>query len=392
MNEKPVWLDEQPDILRVLHLFVDKLDKKPLAQWVHPPSISVNAKTMPGLFVQGERADQTWALLKSLDYEHHVISIRLHKKRNPLDTEYINARLRLQGKCELLLRKWLRRPYEIPALQQWRDAVNQASDRLPGDTSKLIARPISLSDRTAEQIVQAFVSIGDYQHHNLTLRQLSAVCFWGRSKFLDGRLDLVLSLFPQITLQLRPVVVNIYLPQNITGVLFIENQDSYTCAMQGHPGDVQNLALVYSAGFKSSAARIRDKGGVSLHFSGPGVAQHQTLFEQYWHEESAEQSQSTNQPTNQSISQWLLWFWGDLDFAGMNILKQLIKRFPPLRAWQPGYEMLLAHLTTGNGYQAGVDEQQSQIDPQNTGCDFADHQLLPALREYGLFVDQEIVY
>ena len=84
--------------------------------------------------------------------------------------------------------------------------------------------------------------------------------------------------------------------------------------------------------------------------------------------------------------------WGDLDFAGMNILKQLIKRFPQLRAWQPGYEILLEHLTAGNGYHAGTDEQQTQIDPQDTGCEFADHRLLPALRTHGLFVDQEIVY
>jgi hypothetical protein len=311
-----------------------------------------------------------------------VLNIRLHKKRNPLDPEYFNARVRLQNNAEAVLRAWLQRPYEVPALQQWRLAVEQVQQRFPGDIAKLMSRPISLRDKSAEQIVQAFANIGDYQHRNLTLRQLSAVCFWGRSKFLDGRLDLVVSLFPRITLTLRPIVVNIYLPHTIAGVLFIENQDSYTCAMQGKPGEVRNLALVYSAGFKSSAARIREPGGVSLHFSGPGVQQHYALFEQYWLDESS----------GQSTSQWPLWFWGDLDFAGMNILKQLIKRFAPMRAWQPGYDVLLDHLRSGNGYAAGSDEQQTQIDPQSTGCDYADEQLLPALREHGLFVDQEIVY
>ena len=382
MNEEPVWLDEQPDILKVLHLFIDKLDKKPLEQWGQPPSIPVNHKTLPGLFIQGERADQTWILLKSLAQEYGVLSIRLHKKRNPLDPEYFNARLGLQDNAEAVVRAWLQRPYEVPALQQWRQAVEQGSHRFAGDIDKLYSRLISLSDKSAEQIVQAFARIGDYQQRNLTLRQLSAVCFWGRSKFLDGRLDLVLSLFPQINLKQRPVVVNIYLPQSINGVLFIENQDSYTCAMQGRPNEVHNLALVYSAGFKSSAARIREKGGVSLHFTGPGVIQHQSVFEQQWHDESA----------GQSTSQWPLWFWGDLDYAGMTILKQLIKRFPFMRAWQPGYQSLLEHLQSGNGYQAGADEQQTQSDPQSTGCEYADQQLLPALRKYGLFVDQEIVH
>jgi len=353
-----------------------------MAQWGQPPSIPVNHKTMPGLFIQGERADQAWMLLKSLAQDYGVLSIRLHKKRNPLGPEYFNARLRLQDKAEAVVRTWLQRPYEVPALQQWRQAVEQAAHHFAGSVDKLYSRHISLSDRSAEQIVQAFVRIGDFQQRNLTLRQLSAVCFWGRSKFLDGRLDLVLSLFPQISLKQRPVVVNIYLPQTIDGVLFVENQDSYTCAMQGRPREAQSLALAYSAGFKSSAARIREKGGVSLHFTGPGVNQYQELFEQHWHDESA----------GQSTSQWPLWFWGDLDYAGMSILKQLIKRFPQMRAWQPGYQMLLEHLQTGNGYEAGGDEQQTQIDPQSTGCNYADEQLLPTLREHGLFVDQEIVY
>ena len=378
IRDKPVWLQEQPEILKVLNQFIDKLDKKPFVEWIQPPSVPVNGKTLPGLFVQGERADQTWTLLKSLEQDYRIFHIRLHKKRNPLDPEYFNARLRLQENAEPLLRDWLQRPYEVPALQQWRDAVQQASRQFTGDITKLYARPISLSDKSAEQIVKAFVRICDYQQQKLTLRQLSSVCFWGRSKFLDGRLDLVLSLFPALNLSLRPIVVNIYLPQSVNGILFIENQDSYTCAMQGQPSDVCNLALVYSAGFKSSATRIRDKGGVSLHFTGSGVEQHRRQFEQYWLDESPDE--------------WPVWFWGDLDFAGMNILKQLIKRFPAMRAWQPGYQIMLQHLRNGNGYAVSANERQTQIDPHVTGCLYADEHLLPALRAHALFVDQEIVF
>jgi hypothetical protein len=148
--------------------------------------------------------------------------------------------------------------------------------------------------------------------------------------------------------------------------------------MQGTPQDVNNLALVYSAGFKSSAARIREPGGVSLHFSGTGVEKYQSAFEHYW--------------LDGATDQWPVWFWGDLDFAGMNILKQLIKRFPSMRAWQPGYQIMLEHLRNGNAYAPAGDDQQTQVDPGMTGCAYADEQLLPALRAQGLFVDQEIVY
>jgi hypothetical protein len=378
MPEKPVWLAEQPDIVALLNEFLDKLDKKPADQRAQLPAVSVNDKNLPGLFVQGERADQTWVLLKSLAQDFRLLNIRPDKKRNPLDPEYFNARLRLEIDAEDMLRHWLQRPYKIPLLQQWRTAVEQAGACFPGDTAKLSSRPISLSDKSVEQIVKAFAKIGDYQHQGLTLRQLSAVCFWGRSKFLDGRRDLVQSLFPDLKLNSRPVVVNIFLPRQIDGVLFIENQDSYTCAMQGNPRNANNLALVYSAGFKSSATRIRNRGGVSLHFTGPGVTEHQKLFEQRWHEELP--------------NDWPLWFWGDLDYAGMTILKQLIKRFSQLRAWRPGYENLLQHLRHGNAYAGTEEDGLNQIDPQYTGCAYADECLLPAIRQIGLFVDQEIVY
>jgi hypothetical protein len=378
MFDTPVWLAEQPEIVALLNRFLDKLDKKPASQWTQLPGITVNEKTLPGLFRQGERADQTWALLKSLSQDYKVLNIRLHKKRNPLDPEYFNARLRLQTDAEATLRHWLRRPYQVPPLQQWRDAVERASACFPGDTAKLASRPISLSGKSAEQVVQAFVKIGDYQRNILTLRQLSAVCFWGRSKFLDGRRDLIRSLFPHIQLDPRPVVVNIFLPRRIEGVLFIENQDSYTCAIHGIPCEVKNLALVYSAGFKSSASRIRTRGGVSLHFAGSGFSEHQNRFEQYWY--------------NELSKEWPSWFWGDLDFAGMNILKQLIKRFPSLSAWQPGYQMLLKYLQNGHGYSGIEDDLSKQIDPQDTGCNYADDILLPAIRRYDLFVDQEVVY
>ena len=378
MKPKPVWLREQPDILKMLHGFVDKLDKKPLEQWTQPPAVSVNEKILPVLFVQGERADQSWVLLKSLDQDYHIIDLRLNKKRNPLDPEYFDARVRLRDGAEAVLRTWLDRPYETPQLQLWRDAVQQVGERFRGETAKLLARPITLNDKSAEDIVQGFLRMADYESRNLTLRQLSALCFWGRSKFLDTRVDLVLSLYPDLALNQRPVVVNVFLPTVIEGVLFIENQDSYTCAMLGRPDAVRNLALVYSAGFRSSAERIRDVGGASLHFTGAGSVQHRQAFEAFWQADA---------PGDRPA-----WFWGDLDFAGMNILKQLIKRFPGLRAWQPGYALMLEHLRRGNGYAPGGEDQQSQLDPGTTGCDYADHQLLPALRQSGLFVDQEIVY
>ena len=168
------------------------------------------------------------------------------------------------------------------------------------------------------------------------------------------------------------------MPLSIKGVLFIENQDSYTCAMQGNPVVVRDLALVYSAGFRSSAERIRDVEGGSLHFSGEVVQSHRQEFHRFWLDNFADDLRA--------------WFLGDLDYAGMNILKLLIKRFPQLRAWQSGYQIMLDHLRNGNGYVASGDDQQFQQDPETTDCEYAVKQLLPVLRQRGLLVVQEIVY
>jgi hypothetical protein len=45
------------------------------------------------------------------------------------------------------------------------------------------------------------------------------------------------------------------------------------------------------------------------------------------------------------------WFWGDLDYAGMDILRTLRQSFPNAEAWSLGYSAMLTELTTGGGHQ-----------------------------------------
>ncbi len=98
-----------------------------------------------------------------------------------------------------------------------------------------------------------------------------------------------------------------------------------------------------------------------------------TQFEGWWFEDGAFGSGS---------------FWGDLDFAGMQILKSLRERFGGLTAWQPGYGPMLMRLSGSHGRTAAQNERQAQVDPGMTGCNYADGTLLPAIRRYG-YLDQE---
>jgi Wadjet anti plasmid transformation system JetA-like protein len=202
---------------------------------------------------------------------------------------------------------------------------------------------------------------------------LSAYAFWGDSKVLDDRGELIATLFPQLQIRERAIVVSVYLPGTPDGVLFIENQDTYTCACSGELAQTNTCALVFASGFRSSAERIRSRDGALLHFAGAGAARLREHFEAWWFDE-----QTPPGPC---------WFWGDLDFAGMQILKSLRSRFGAVAAWRPGYAPMLDTLRAQGGYSSRSGSK-GQSDPGSTGCPYADEVLLPAVREHGQ-LDQE---
>jgi hypothetical protein len=215
----------------------------------------------------------------------------------------------------------------------------------------------------------------------MTLRQLSATLFWGNSKVLDDRGGLIAASFPEFDIRERTLVIAAHLPARCDGVLFIENQDTYTAAVAGSPFAAVDLALVYASGFRGSAARVRTRPGSLLHYAGPGRSEFAGRFEAWWYEDAP--------PPGPAF------FWGDLDFAGMQILKALRTRFAGLSAWQPGYEPMRLALagSADGGYRVvgrgvgGVgfasDDARGQVDPGVTGCGYADSVLLPAIRRWG---------
>jgi Wadjet protein JetD, C-terminal len=375
---KPVWLSEQPGIERLLHSVIDKLNKKPDSK----PGFTLNEKTLPELYQQADTVDLTWSLLQSLFGEsYQVFRFKENKKRNLLDPEFANGRINFNPQSEKMMRAWLNRPAVESEQQKWKRQVANFADKFPGDVDRLSARNISVTGKTVEDILEGFLKMQQFSSGKLTLRNISAQCFWQDSKFLDNREEIVASLYPQLMLRARAVLVNVYLPENIKGVLFIENQDSYNQAIQGIPKAADNLALVYSAGFKLSAQRIRQLDGVSLHFHYLSKECIKPQFFEWWHE-----------AVSKKIEQdWSVFFWGDLDFSGMDILANLKQRFSTVQAWQPGYQPMLEMLLNGEGHEPEATGKQGQKIITKTGCDFADKKLLPVLLEINRFVDQETI-
>lgn len=369
MNElPPPWLAEDLEVTGLLHAVLDRFDAQPGS--TRQRSISLRVEEHVSSLGRGDAsADQTWALIGELA-ALGVCVIRAAKRSDPYEPSWRDAKLAFAPSSEPVLRAWLQRDISVSALQSWRAAVEARAHEFAVAPEALLVRRIAIVGRTDEEIVAALLDIASIDG-SLSLRQLSARVFWGNSKVLDDRGDLIRTLFPHIQLRERPVVASVHLPESIDEILFIENQDTYAVAVSGALPATERAAFVYAAGFRSTAARIRSREGALLHYAGPGAERHRQLFERYWFVEVDEKVR--------------LSFWGDLDFAGMQILKSLRARFGGVRAWLPGYEPMVRALRENIAHRV---DDRAQIDPGSTGCEYADGTLLPIIRSCG-YLDQE---
>lgn len=220
----------------------------------------------------------------------------------------------------------------------------------------------------------------------LPLREASAQVFQGRSKVLDNR-DELLRLMGEAPGQFQetPIQLLVALPDAASpfdDVLFIENLVTFErMADRRGPGWAASL-LVYAAGFKGSARRLRSREGCRLYVRLPTAPTARTA--------------TATSACIQQVEEWLFadasWpvrFFGDLDYAGMQILASLRDVFPHAQAWAQGYGALAQILEGGGGHLPAHAGKELQIDPGQTGCSHADQCLLPLMRRHGRFMDQE---
>lgn len=365
----PRWLADEPEIQSLLHAVLDRFDQQAGETRLQRLYFSAE-KFLPALKQLDEEADQLWQFIQALE-KVHLLTIK-HGKRGPYDADWKGARLAFMPDAEETLRDWLARPRIEPALLGWRKTVEKHAAKFPRGIEPLLKRCISVPGYDDEQVITTLAQLGEITTP-YTLRQLSSRLFSGDSKRLDSREDLILALFPELPLKARALVVSIHLPEVCHGVLFIENQDTYALALTGSLPNTQDLALVYAAGFRCGAERIRDREAALLHYHDNG--NDRTNFESWWFDSEAQ-------------APGPLYFFGDLDFSGMAILAAHRQRFGEVNAWQPGYDVLLDLLRNGAGHTAEATDKDQQADPVVTGCHYADQTLLPAMRGLG-FIDQE---
>ncbi|UTF61099.1 Wadjet anti-phage system protein JetD domain-containing protein [Gilvimarinus sp. DA14] len=364
----PKWLDEEPLLQKLLHRLIDKLERGVR------PALKIDRKTAPELYDFEDDVNYLWALVESLDKDYHLITVKKARVK-PHQELYEGAQLVFIPEREEQVRQWLNRPALDPYTLVWQHELEKLAEK-GIETERLAQNIIRIPELGAEQTLRGLVTMQSHLQKPVTLRALSARCFNGNSKILDRHENLVAEIYPQLAhnIEPRPLLLTVYVPTDFNSILLVENQDTFVSLAQRQPN---NTAIIYSAGFRGSSMRMREPGNVLFSYLENGNPQPHNqarqVFEEFWF------SQRQDIP---------VFFWGDLDYAGMAILKAVRGSFSAASAWQRGYQPMLEQLLKGEGYTGRFGIQQ---DPQNTGCDFADYSLLPAIRRAEAFVDQEVV-
>ena len=251
----------------------------------------------------------------------------------------------------------------------------------------LSRNPVSaLSAVPAEEAMQSLRSLHELCTSGLSLplREASARVFHGRSKVLDSR-DELLRLLGAKPGQFwdAPIQLLVDIPAMFDEALFVENLVTFERMADVRQPDWAHSLLIYAAGFKGSAKRLRHRNGCRLYVRAT-------------HGGTPALNPSAVRGL-EAVGAWLFGrtelpvrFFGDLDFAGMQIMASLREVFAQAEAWRPGYRELAALLSRGGGHLPEMASKERQIDPVATGCPYADRELLSLMRSQGRFVDQEV--
>lgn len=375
--EKLAW-QREPTVLAIANVFLDRIDHGPKDR-VRSPRLRLNADTIPGLFTGSAReCDYQWSLIEKLA-QAGWIQIITDRNRSDEPGYYRNPRAVLWD--EAALRELANRSLDLTPSWQHRFHTRLV-ELLPPDHPALeeaLSNSLSLQDYDPVLVAERLLGVRTLTDEPLLLREVASRLFFAQSKALDGKESLIAAVLEQdeCPFPAMPLQLSVHLPATaFEGVLFIENSTTFESLARRRPAATANLALIYASGYLCSAKSLRMRDGASVYFAASALP---------------------SQAEADRFQAWLLGdrsvvpvaFYGDLDFAGMTIVARLRGSFECAEAWKPGYGILLQILEAEGGHNPEAARKAGQRDPGFTGCQHADAVLLPAIRRYGKFVDQE---
>lgn len=380
MSSLPLWV-RSPEVQQLLNRLVDSLDGSELRGASKTRSLALSNRTWPALYDASREStkehlwehvtsmcDWGWLSISPANARRSASGYSFAPRLSVVDVAAVRA---ATGRTERLK----------SADERWREAVEVALDA-PAPVKQAVSEfRVELPGHSMVEVVERLNRLPSLRGRSMLLREVSSHLFWGMSKVLDGRQALVAALLQEDDCPFAelPVQLQVWLPPTgYSGVLFIENAASFEKAIRSGSNSFQHMAIVYAAGFKAGAQRLRVPGGASVFYSGSGDLSDRARgnFEDWLF---------------QRLGEHAPYFWGDLDFSGMRILCALRCTFSAMSAWQPGYRPMLDSLRAGGGHLPGAADKLGQRPVERTGCPFADAELLPTLHATGRFIDQEAI-
>jgi hypothetical protein len=365
-------------IQRTALLLWKRVQSLPLEDRARPLRMNLNAKTTPELY-KGSAAEArlAWDLLEQAFVHSGIVQLVVGVQHSLEEHPLYRKPAFILCEDQIGAVKYLAGIDDAPAFSDRVAATWLSHYPVHRDIATVIKLSIpnswqQLSDIDIVKGIELLRSLP--RDGTVLLREASAQCFLGLSKLLDGRSQFVANLlgmtdcpFPE-----SPLHIQIHIPTIPRAVLLVENLTTFERAVR--EVGLAPLALVYAQGYKVSATRIR--ANTRIFASRDTATDARDWFEKWF------QTGGDSMPC---------FFWGDLDFAGMDILRRLRAVFPGMQAWQPGYMAMLDCLERHHSHPPEAADKNLQNDPLNTGCEYADNVLLQALRRHGRVVDQEAV-
>jgi hypothetical protein len=375
---------------RLLGSALDRLDRSRSEDRTNAVRIPIDLNTAPEIFKAETIADReiAWHVLDVLVQAGvGILTYRRAARHGSREDRLPVFEVLTTPDNEDRLRTFYVRPRPgLKYSEGWRSLVRSSDldDDMKGAIGDL---PVSIPGRSATEVFHRLISIRDRydQQEILYLREVSSRTFWGLSKILDNRSDLVAALLglAACPYPAQPIHLNVYFAGPFSWMLFVENKTSFERAirdarealLQGRLTPYAGAALIYSSGFMGTAGRMRKSSGSRAFYSLDAISNATEI-------EAFDATFYSETDVNAA-------FWGDLDHAGMAILSSLRSNFPSMRAWEPGFAPMLVRLQAGEGHAPDEAKKVGQKPISSTGCCYADSVLLPALAKYGRFIDQE---
>lgn len=369
---------DHPLVASLVNALLDSADRRAPEVRIRLPRITLDAKTCPEWF-EAEGEEKRYGRRRVLDLASaDLVSLpaKIHRFEAPW-RELPSITLTAAG--EECLREWTGRAFPgASGHRLWRTAVS-SRDGVPESLKQaLLKRPILIGRRDAASVLDRLIWACTAFGRTTKRRVVSAKAFWGMSKVLDHRDDLIRQIAQESDplWQRRALLMHVHALVPVpSGILFVENLDAFDAVCQGDVPVPPSWWVLFAAGFKGSSQRLLWPGGVRWFTEAGATRLSAEALEEGLRKAACGECESA--------------FWGDLDFAGMQILREIRRTIPATVAWRPGYSKLVALLEAGVCHEPEESAKSGQADPGSTGCEYCDLELLAAMRTSGAFVDQE---